>query len=158
MRGLSAEGLADATKSVESVSADHDTSVLGSELFAVANLLGSEATLRRAMTDPSTTSKARTELARAVFDGRVSAETVEVLATAAGSRWSSAGDFVDAVEQLAVLSFVIEAEKSDQLGELEDELFRFGRVVLANPRLRDAITNRQVAVEHRQELVTSLLR
>jgi F-type H+-transporting ATPase subunit delta len=157
MRGLSAQGLAASKERVESVSADHDTSVLGSELFAVATLLGHEAPLRRALTDPSAAGEAKSQLAKAVFDGKVSDETIDVLATAASSRWSAAGDFVDAVEQLGALAFIIQAEKSDQLSDLEDELFRFGRVVLANPKLRDAITNRQVPVEHRQDLVRSLL-
>ncbi len=157
MRGLSAEGLAASTERVEAIAAEHDASQLGSELFAVANLLGNEAALRRALTDPSAGGEAKSKLARAVFDGRVSDETIDVVATAASSRWSSGADFVDAVEQLGALSFVIEAEKADQLGELEDELFRFSRVVLANPDLRDAITHRQVPVEHRQELVRSLL-
>jgi F-type H+-transporting ATPase subunit delta len=157
MRGLSAEGLAASTERVEELAGDHDMAQLGAELFAIANLLGHEAPLRRALTDPSAEGDAKRQLARAVFDGRVGDEAVEVIATAAGSRWSAGGDFVDAIEQLGALSYVIEAEKSDQLSELEDELFRFGRVVLANPQLRDAITNRQVPAEHRQELVRALL-
>lgn len=157
MRGLSADGLAESRSHVEALAADHDAALLGEQLFAVADLLGREASLRRALTDPSASSEARTQLSRAVLDGRVSDETTDAIATAAGSSWSSAGDFVDAVEQLAALSLVIEAEKAGQLGELEDELFRFGRVVLAEPPLRDAITNKQVAVEHRQDLVRGLL-
>jgi F-type H+-transporting ATPase subunit delta len=52
---------------------------------------------------------------------------------------------------------VIDSEKAGHLSELEDELFRFGRVVSGDPALRDAITNKQVPAQHRQDLVRSLL-
>jgi F-type H+-transporting ATPase subunit delta len=157
MRGISAEGLADSVARVEKLAGSGDAATLGSELFAVADLLGHEAALRRALTDPSASRDARQHLVRAIFDGKLGSEAIEVVATAAGSRWSSASDFMDAVEQLAALSLVIASERAGELSELEDELFRFGRVILGDPRLRDAITNRQVPAEHRQALVRSLL-
>jgi F-type H+-transporting ATPase subunit delta len=157
MRGISAEGLADAEARVEELASAGDAAAIGSELFAVSDLLGHEAALRRALTDPSMAGKAKSALASAVFERRLSEDTIRVVATAAAARWSTAGDFVDAIEQLAVLAFVIESESAGELSELEDELFRFGRVILGDPRLRDAITNRQVPAEHRQDLVRSLL-
>jgi F-type H+-transporting ATPase subunit delta len=157
MRGISAEGLADSVAKVEELAAAGNANQLGSELFAVADLLGREAALRRALTDPSTGGKGKRSLAQAVFRGKLGDEAIEVVATAAGSRWSSASDFVDAIEQLGALALVIAAEGAGELSELEDELFRFGRVILGDARLRDAITNRQVPVEHRQALVRSLL-
>lgn len=157
MRGTSAEGLADSVAKVEELAGAGDAAALGSELFAVADLLGHEAALRRALTDPSSGREARQQLVRAIFDGKLGDDAIEVVATAAGSRWSSASDFVDAVEQLAALSYVISSERAGELTELEDELFRFGRVILGDPQLRDAITNRQVPAEHRQALIRSLL-
>jgi F-type H+-transporting ATPase subunit delta len=157
MRGISAEGLADSEAKVEELASAGDAATLGSELFAVSDLLGREAALRRALTDPSASGKAKSSLASAVFEGKLSQDTIEVVATAAAARWSSASDFVDAIEQLAALAFVIESESAGELSELEDELFRFGRVILGDARLRDAITNRQVPAEHRQALVRSLL-
>jgi F-type H+-transporting ATPase subunit delta len=157
MRGISAEGLADSIAKVEELAADGKAGALGSELFAVADLLGREAALRRALTDPSTGGKGKSSLAEAVFRGKLGDEAIDVVATAAGSRWSSTSDFVDAIEQLGALALVIAAESAGELSELEDELFRFGRVILGDARLRDAITNRQVPVEHRQALVRSLL-
>jgi F-type H+-transporting ATPase subunit delta len=157
MRGISAEGLADSVAKVEELAGSGDAATLGSELFAVAGLLGHEAALRRALTDPASSRDARQQLVRAIFDGKLGDDAIEVVATAAGSRWSSASDFVDAVEQLAALSYVISSERAGELTELEDELFRFGRVILGDPQLRDAITNRQVPAEHRQALIRSLL-
>ena len=157
MRGTSAEGFALASERVEALAMQGDAQNLGTELFSVAGLLAREAGLRRALTDPSASADAKRSLARGVLARRVSDDTVDAVATAAGARWSSAGDFVDTVELLGALSLVVEAEKSGQLGELEDELFRFGRFVVGSPPLRDAITNKQVPVEHRQALVRGLL-
>ncbi|MBA2559767.1 MAG: F0F1 ATP synthase subunit delta [Propionibacteriales bacterium] len=154
---MSADGYADSLARVEEVTAEQDAAVLGDELFAVAGLLGREASLRRAVTDPSATAEAKRQLVRTVFDTKLTDGTIDVVATAAGSRWSSASDFVDTIERLAVMSFVIAAEKNGHLNELEDELFRFGRVVASDPGLRDAITNNAVPAEHRQALVRGLL-
>ena len=105
-------------------------------------MLGQEPALRRALTDPSAASEAKSSLARGVFGDKLGAGAVDVAATAAGARWSSTGDFVDAIEQLGALALVIDSEKANQLSDLEDELFRFGRIVSGDPELRDAITNR----------------
>ncbi|MBA3265137.1 MAG: F0F1 ATP synthase subunit delta [Nocardioidaceae bacterium] len=157
MRGISAEGLAVSTERLESVAAAGDAERLGAELFSVADLVSREGSLRRAMTDPSASSAAKTGLARTVLNGKVADPTVEVVATAAGAKWSSTSDFVHALEQLGALALVISAERADQLSDLEDELFRFGRVVAGNPQLRDALTNKHAPVAHRQALVSSLL-
>ena len=157
MRGVSAEGLAQSVERVESLAADGDAAELGTALFAVADLLGHEPSLRRAMTDPSADGESKRRLAHAVFDDKLTTDAVEAAATAAASRWSSAGDFVDAMEYLAALSLVIAADKDGQLSELEDELFRFARVVSASPQLRDAITNQQLGIQRRQDLVSGLL-
>jgi F-type H+-transporting ATPase subunit delta len=157
MRGISAEGYAESVERLEAVAADADAGTLGSELFAVADVLGREASVRRALTDPSAAGEAKSSLARALFGAKVADSTADVVATAAAARWSSTGDFVDAVEELGALALVIEAESADKLGDLEDELFRFGRVVSGDPELRDAITNKQVPAARRQELVRALL-
>lgn len=157
MRGISAEGYAESVDRLETVAADGDAGRIGSDLFAVASVLGAEPSLRRALTDPSAASEAKSSLATALLSDKVSAGALDVVATAAGARWSATGDFVDAVEQLGALSLVIDSDKAGQLADLEDELFRFGRVVTGDPALRDAITNKQVPAEHRQELVRSLL-
>ena len=157
MRGLSAEGLAQAQERVELLAQSGDAEQLGTELFAVASVLGTQGSLRRAMTDPSATHDARSRLARSIFTGKVADPTVEGVATAAAARWSSPSDFVAAIEQLGVLALVIAAEKQRQLAELEDELFRFGRVVSGDHTLRDAVTNKQAPLATRQRLVEGLL-
>jgi F-type H+-transporting ATPase subunit delta len=157
MRGASAEGLGVALERLEELAEAGDAEAIGAELLAVFEVLREEPALRRALTDPSSDVAARTGLAQAVFAGKVSDDAVSALTAAAAVRWASASDFVAAIEQLGVLAYVIEADRSGSLADLEDDLFRFGRVVSANPELRDAITNRQVPLAHRQDLVRELL-
>lgn len=157
LRGYSAESLALSEDRVSELAASGDGERLGDELFAVADVLRSQGSLRRALTDPSGSGDAKSSLAGAVFDGKVDDSTIDVLTTTVSARWSTAKDMVNAVEHLGVLALVVAAEGAGGLDDLEDELFRFGRVVAGNPSLRDAITNKQVPVRHRQDLVSALL-
>jgi len=161
MRGVSADSWAASVAELDQQAESGDAvqvGQLGSDMFAVHDVLTVEPSLRRALTDPSAPTEAKTGLVSGVFSGKVAEQTVTVLETVAGQRWSSTSDFVSTVEQLGVMAYVIAADQEGQLSALEDDLFRFGRVVSANPALRDALTNKQVAVGHRQELVTDLLR
>jgi F-type H+-transporting ATPase subunit delta len=157
MRGMSAEGFARTSERLEALADSADAQMLGDGLLSVASLLQREPSLRRALTDPAASADAKDRLARGILSGKVSGEAVEVVATAAGARWSSAGDFVAALEQLGATSLAIAAEKESRLAELEDDLFRFGRIVAGDPGLRDAISNKQVPVARRQQLVSDLL-
>ncbi len=157
MRGISAEGLAAANERLEAVAGAEDAERLGADLFAIFDSLGNQPSLRRALTDPSAAPEAKAGLASDLFSGKVGDPAVDVVKAAASARWSTTSDFVNAIEQLGALAYVIAAEKARKLAALEDDLFRFGRVVGANPSLRDAITNKQVPVAHRRELVQSLL-
>jgi F-type H+-transporting ATPase subunit delta len=136
---------------------ESDLSRLSSELFAVVDALDASPTLRRALTDPGTPEESRTRLAHALFDGKVSEMAVEIVAEAAATRWAGGRTFTAALERQAVRATLMAAENAEQLENTEDELFRFARLVEANPSLRNALSDRSVSLAHRQELVGSLL-
>ena len=136
---------------------ESDLSRLSSELFAVVDALDASPTLRRALTDPGTPEESRTRLAHALFDGKVSEMAVEIVAEAAAMRWAGGRTFSAALERQAVRATLMAAENAEQLENTEDELFRFARLVEANPSLRNALSDRSVNLAHRQELVGSLL-
>lgn len=127
------------------------------ELFAVAELLDEQPTLRRALTDPSRGPEDRAGLATSLLDGRVSAEVVELVGEAARRGWSRIRDLTDALEYLGVFAQIVEAQRADRLDELEDELFRFGRIVESTPELRAALGDSTVAGERRAELARDLI-
>ena len=78
-------------------------------------------------------------MARRLLHGKVSAETEELVAAAVSARWASSGDLADALEQLAIEAFTVSAQRRHQLDDLEDDLFRFGRLVSGQPALRSAL-------------------
>jgi len=158
MRGMSRASLAEVEERLESLTASQQAAAtLGDELFAVAGLLASQSVLRRALGDPSRPAEARSALATAVLARKVSDDASGLVAAVAAARWSAPGDLTDAVEQLAVQAIVAAAEQEGRLDELEDELFRFGRVVVSQPELRIALTNPFVAADAKRRLLDGLL-
>ncbi len=130
---------------------------VGDQLLAVVGLLDREPGLRRSLSDPSRERSARTGLADALLAGKISATTLGLVTELVGARWSEPGDLTDAGEQLAVLAIAEAADSEGELDELEDELFRFGRIVQGNPGLRSALSNQFVPEEGRSAVVTELV-
>jgi F-type H+-transporting ATPase subunit delta len=158
MRGLSRASLAEVEQRLEPLTADPAASAeLGNDLFAVAGLLASQPALRRALSDQSRPASARSALANSVLAGKISDDAAGLVAAAAAARWSAASDLTDAVEQLAVQAVVVAAEARGHLDDLEDELFRFGRIVASTPELRITLTNPFVSAQAKRELLSSLL-
>jgi F-type H+-transporting ATPase subunit delta len=155
MRGASRASLAEAKEQLAGLG--EDVSRVGDELFAVTTLLDREAALRRLLSDPARGAAARRALTAELLRGRVSEQTLELVTGLAGARWSEPGDLADAAEQLAVLAVAETADAAGTLDELEDELFRFGRVVNAEPELRAILANPFVDAERKRELIGSLL-
>jgi F-type H+-transporting ATPase subunit delta len=130
---------------------------IGDELFAVTGLLDDEATVRRILSDPSREAAARQSLAQSLLAGKVSAPTLDLVMALVGASWSEPADLPDAAEQLAVLAVAEAADRGGVLDDLEDELFRFGRVVNAEPQLRIMLSDPFIPAGRKNELLGSLL-
>jgi F-type H+-transporting ATPase subunit delta len=111
----------------------------GDELFAVVRLLDSEHGLRRALADPTKPSPEKAAVARQLLHGKVSGRTEDLVADAVAARWATSGDLADAIEQLAIEALTMAAQFGGTLDDLEDDLFRFGRLVSGQPGLREAL-------------------
>jgi F-type H+-transporting ATPase subunit delta len=157
MRGASRASLAEATERLEAVLSQTDPATFGDELFAVLLLLDREHVLRRALADPARPAEQRGGLARAVLDGKVSPATAEFVADVVRLRWGRSIDLTDAIERFAVIAVVASAEAEGKLDDLEDELFRFERIVEAQPDLRGALVDRRVSPERKATLLAELL-
>ncbi|MFG1923502.1 F0F1 ATP synthase subunit delta [Cryptosporangium sp. NPDC048952] len=134
-----------------------DRVALAADLRSAAALLGREPGLRRALADNTKPEEARTGLLEALVGQRVGAGALTVLRAAVAARWSRAHDLVDAVELLAVDAELTEAEATDSLADVEDQLFRFARIVDGTPRLGQLLADATAPVEQRTELATGLL-
>jgi F-type H+-transporting ATPase subunit delta len=130
---------------------------LADELFAVARLLDGQLTLRRALSDPSAKPEERATLVRRLFGSKVSEAAVDLLETMARQRWSHPPDLVDATMTLAIEASLDAAEARRELDDVEDELFRFGRIVAGDRELGRILNDRYAPAEGKAALLDRLL-
>jgi F-type H+-transporting ATPase subunit delta len=130
---------------------------LADELFSVARLLGGQLSLRRALTDPAVKPADRAGLVRRLLDGKVAETAVDVLETAVKQRWSRPHDLVEATETLATEAAFDAAAARGDLENVEDELFRFGRIVAGDPQLSLILSDPAAPADGKTELVNRLV-
>ncbi len=134
-----------------------DRQQLGEDLFAATSAIDGTIALRRAVADPSRPGDAKAALVERLFAGKVGDDALDLLKTAVSQRWSEERDLTDTLESLAVSSVVAAAEADGRADQMEDDLFRFERIVAGNPGLRDALTDRRGDPDSKERLVQSLL-
>ncbi len=181
----SIRGYADGLIALAAQGGESSPSALASELSAVHGVIESSDDLRRALSDPGIAVAARRGVVSDLFGAHVGQSTMRLLGfvldadraseTVADIEWLAGrfdaasrnmepvGDIVlgtkAAEERLdgyatAVLQ-TVEGERA--LANLEDELFRFSRVVGGSDELRTALTSRDVPTSNRRQLVLDLL-
>jgi F-type H+-transporting ATPase subunit delta len=134
-----------------------DAAELAGDLAAVTVLLDREGALRRALTDPGQPGEAKAELARRLLGRQLGGESVDLVTGMVRSRWSRSRDLTDAIEELADTADLIAAQRGGGLDDVEDELFRFGRIVSGSPGLRAALSDRIAGGEAKTGLLHTLL-
>ena len=134
-----------------------ELSTLSDELFAVARLLDGQLTLRRSLSDPAGKPEERAALARRLFASRLSPAALDLVETVAALRWSRPPDLVAAFTDLAIEASLDAADALGQLENVEDELFRFGRIVGGDRELARILSDRKAPVEGRTSLLDRLL-
>jgi len=134
-----------------------DVSALAEDLFGVTGALDSSASLRRALVDPSRDPSAKRGLVEGLFGPKISAAASEILKVLVSQRWSDDHDLGDTTEMLAVEAVVVSAEAAGRLDALEDDLFRFERLVVADSGLRDALSAQGGDENAKAALVEALL-
>ncbi|MFI5616252.1 F0F1 ATP synthase subunit delta [Streptomyces sp. NPDC051567] len=159
MNGASREALVSARERLDALTDNTsvDAAELAGELAAVTALLDREVSLRRVVTDPAQAGEAKAELVRRVLGGQVGGETLDLLSGMVRSRWSRSRDLVDSLEELADTADLTAAQRGDALDDVEDEVFRFSRIVSSNTELRSALTDRAATASAKSELLRSLL-
>lgn len=130
---------------------------LADELAAVVSLLVAEPTLTRHLTEHNEDADAKVRLVDSLFSGKVDDHTVRLLRTAASERWSAEADLVDGIEHLARLALLRRAELENEVDEVEEQLFRFGRVLDSEPHLSAALSDYTTPVDGRIALLDKVL-
>jgi F-type H+-transporting ATPase subunit delta len=130
---------------------------LADQLFSVARLLSGETTLRRHLADPAVPQESRTGLVERLLGNKLDRPALEAVAAAVAERWSRPVDLVNALEALARNAALGSAEKSDRLDEVEDELFRFGRILDREPELAGLLADTSRPLDGRTALLDRVL-
>jgi ATP synthase F0 subunit b/ATP synthase F1 delta subunit len=131
---------------------------LADQLVSVARMLGREIVVTRYLTVPSEESAPRVQLIERLLSGKVSDPTLDILKTAVSERWSVNSDLIDALEHVSRQALLEVAQREDRVDEVEDQLFRFSRVLDAQPRLAILLGDHTSPAEGRVGLLRDVLK
>jgi F-type H+-transporting ATPase subunit delta len=131
-------------------------STLSAELFFAADVLGSNISVRRALTDTSRDAAAKGTLIKDLLASKVGKAAVGLLTDLAALRWSGTKDLVQVIEQLAIEAEATAANISGELDRVENEMFVISNTISNSSELRKAVkSDAQVA---KAQLVAELLK
>jgi F-type H+-transporting ATPase subunit delta len=153
------------------------------EVRSIEHLVVTTPALRSALTDTAVSGTARQAIMRDILEGKVSGPARQVSAFAVGA--VPAPDVVTALDWVSLRASrlaegIVEPElalsllqarqrvggfaqatfepmSTGELENMEDELFRFARIVESTPALRRALVDRELSVPDRQAIVSQLL-
>ncbi len=160
MRSASRLALGNLTDRLTTITKDLDDkalSTLSSELVSVVQILDREIVVTRYLTVPAEDSAPRVRLLERLFSDKVSDATVEVLRAAVCEHWSANSDLMDALEHMSRQALLEIAEREDRVDEVEEQLFRFSRVLDAEPRLAILLGDYATPAEARIGLLRNVL-
>lgn len=160
LQPASRESLAEAGARLDALvdgSSAADLARLGEDLFAVLGLLVDEPALRRHLADPAVPASARSGLADRLLADRIGRPALDTVSELVAARWSRSVDLLDALETLARRASLAVAEKDGTLDDVEDELFRFSRVLDREPRLNSLLGDTTTPADKRVGLLRELL-
>lgn len=160
MRSASRQSVAKLLERFEGVVGDLDDqglSTLADELASVAKVLDRETVVTRYLTVAAEDTTPRVRLAERLVSGKVGDAALDLVKTAASLRWSADADLIGAVELVARQALLVRAERAGKIDEVEDQLFRFSRVLDAQPRLDALLSDGTVGAENRVRLLHNVL-
>ena len=157
MLGSSRDSLSALQALVASKSGDQGFATAAADLLQVVSALSADKSLRTALSDSGQPQAGRESLVRDLFGSRIGALATDIVVAAAGSRWTSPDDFVEAVEALAAQIVFADADTRGELDRVEEEIFMFGRAADANPELQMALTNPALTGEAKASVVQDVL-
>lgn len=130
---------------------------LADELASVAALLVAQPALTRHLARPSDDSSAKVRLVEQLLSGKVDDHSLDVVKAAVSQRWSAEADLVTGIEHTARLALLKRAEVLDEVDAVEDQLFRFGRILDSQPRLTALLSDYTTPADGRIALLDKVL-
>jgi ATP synthase F0 subunit b/ATP synthase F1 delta subunit len=160
MRSASREALGSLSDRFGTIAKNLDNkalSTLSGELVSVAKMLDREIVVTRYLTVPAEDATPRVRLIERLVSDKVGDATLNVLRAAVSERWSANSDLVDAIEHISRQALLEVAEREDRVDEVEEQLFRFSRILDAQPRLAILLADYAAPAEGRVELLRKVL-
>ena len=136
---------------------DTGLGALGSDLSGVGGVLNREATLRRALSEATTDVEHRAGLMSSLFGGKIGEPAKGLVDFVVRQSWATGRDLADAFVRLGRTAMFLRAERSGELDEIEDQLFRFGRIIQGSPELSVLLDDPVMLGDARAALVNRLL-
>ena len=130
---------------------------LGDGLLGVVGVLAEAVHLRRALADAAVADSAKSALVQSLFGDQVAPEVLDLVGAVVQMRWARAQDMLTGLETAGVRSLAALAQSEERLGQVEEELFRFGRTLDANGALEQALSDSAAPLEKREQLLGSLI-
>ncbi|MGJ6123006.1 F0F1 ATP synthase subunit B/delta [Mycolicibacterium sp. Y3] len=160
LRAASRAAVATLTGEFDTVAAGLDAdglTALAGNLAAVARLLITQGALNKHLAEPSDSADAKIALVDRLLNGKIGEPALALVRTAVAQRWSAEADLVDGIEYTARLALLQRAQVDGEVDDVEDQLFRFGRVLDAEPRLSALLSDYTTPAEGRVALLDKVL-
>ena len=160
LRAASRQSLGTVVDQFDGLVADLDAdglTKLSDDLASTVKLLRREPVLARHLADPSSGSAAKGRLVERLLSGKVSDSALDTLKTATSQRWSSTSDLPRAIQHIARLALLVRAESDGQIEDVEDQLFRFSRILDTEPRLITLLSDYSAPLDGRISLLNNVL-
>ena len=136
---------------------DTGLGALGGDLAGVGSLLGQNPVLRRTLSEATTDVEHRAGLMRSLLTGKVGQPAATLVDFVVRQSWATGRDLADGFVRLGRTAMFLRAERSGELDEVEDQLFRFGRIVDGAPELSVILDDPTTTGSARSTLVGRLL-
>ena len=160
LRAASRQAMAALTEEFDNVAGrlrEPGLTTLADELTSVVALLANQPGLTKHLAEPSDNPQAKVALIERLFSGKVDDHTLDLLRTAVSQRWSADADLLVGIEYIARLALLKLAEVNGEVDEVEDQLFRFGRILDAQPKLTSLLSDYTIPAERRVALLDKVL-
>ena len=160
LRAASRQAMAALTEEFDNVAGrlrEPGLTTLADELTSVVSLLVAEPILNRHLAEPSDNPQAKIALVDSLLSDKLDSHTLDLLRTAVSQRWSTDADLLAGIEHIARLALLKLAELNNEVDAVEDQLFRFGRVLDAEPRLTAVLSDYTAPADGRIALLDKVL-
>lgn len=127
---------------------DVDNMRVAEDLFGLADLTQDSSAVRNGLTDPGRSSEDKATLTRNLLGAHVATQTVPVVETLSAGSWSNPNDLIEALESLGTEAVFLAAEKTNQLAEVESQLFSVNTFLAEQRELRIGLSDLGVGTAH----------